>query len=298
MAFDDDVLRALLKPARPALPAGWLGPGDDACVVPAASLGGGSLVLSCDALEEGVHFRGGWLGLADLAHKLLAVNLSDVAAMGAEPLGVLVAVSWPSSLGEADAADIGIALVEACSAWSCPLLGGDTDVREGSLRLEATIVARCDRPLLRSTARAGDALFVTGPLGGAALAVAAWESGKPLDPATPAEADALRRFRRPTPRLDASRAIRDAATACIDLSDGLAADAGKLAVASGLRARIRESRVPKHAALQARGSERLALHGGEDYELLVAGPATLASAWPGLTAIGVLEAGEPRVIIE
>jgi thiamine-monophosphate kinase len=286
VAFEEKLLRALLQPPRIPLPAGIVGPGDDACVVP---VGGsvGRLLASCDALEEGVHFRQGWLSLEDLAHKLVAVNLSDVAAMGGEPFGILASIAWPSRRSRDDAERFGRALQDACEAHACPLLGGDTDVRDAPLRVEATVLARCERPLLRSGGRAGDRLFVSGPLGGAALAVASWD-GVPL----PEGDDALGRFRRPVPRLDVGRAVRDLATAAIDLSDGLRSDAARLAASSGLAARLHAHRVPLHPSVPDADRE-LALSGGEDYELLVAGPAEMVSACAGLVEIGELVHGEP-----
>lgn len=295
MAGEKDILKALLSRARAPLGPGVVGPGDDGAVLPASLLAGDSLVLTCDALEEGVHFRRGWLSFEDLAHKLLAVNLSDAAAMGAEPVGLLVAAAWSVRDGDGAARRFSHALEEACAAARCPLLGGDTDVRDAPLRLEATMIARSASPLLRSGGRAGDVLFVSGPLGGAALAVRAWERGAPLDAGNAAQADALRCFRRPRPRLDVSRHVASRSHAGIDLSDGLRSDASRLARASGLAARIETSAIPRHpalAVLDAADALGLLLDGGEDYELLLAGDALLGQE-PGLTPVGMLVTGEP-----
>lgn len=299
MANELAILRALRRaPSRVSLPPGTVGPGDDAAVIPAATIARRSLVVSCDALEEGVHFMPGWLSWADLAHKLVAVALSDVAAMGADPAGLLVAIAWPDAMGDDDAGAFGAALQDACALHDAPLLGGDVDVRPGPLRLEATALGACARPVLRSGARAGDGLFVTGPLGGAALCVATWLAGGALDPDVPAQADALLRFRRPRPRLDASRLLRDRATAMIDLSDGLLADATHLAHACELRAVLRVRDVPLHDAVPLQRAVELALEGGEDYELLVAGPPGL-DLIPGVMRVGELIEGDPgRVDLE
>jgi thiamine-monophosphate kinase len=292
LAGEDGILEALLTDcARPG--PDWIGPGDDACVLPATLPGQGRLCLTADALEEGVHFQSHWQDLGDLARRLLAVNLSDLAAMGADPLGYVLCVGWPKSLGVGEAQRLGRALREAERELGCPLLGGDTDVRSGPLRLEATVLGRAPSPLLRSTGRAGDALFVSGPLGGAAAFVTAMLAEEPVDERAPGWSDARRRFLRPEPRLDLGRALRGRAHAVIDLSDGLLTDLGRLGRASGLDATVETARVPVHpaAARRADGLE-LALGGGEDYELLVAGPEALARDVPGLVAIGRLESPE------
>lgn len=258
----------------------------------------GQLVLTTDALEEGVHFRDGWLAVEDLAWKALAVNLSDLAAMGAEPVGYLLALAWPERLGADDAAALGAALAEREGAWGCPLLGGDTDVRDGALRLDVTMIGRTDSPILRSGGRAGDTLFVSGPLGGAAAVVERRLAGRPIDGALPAWSDALRCFGRPVPRLDLARQLIGRATALIDLSDGLRPDASRLALASGLSARLDLARVPRHpavAAVDPGAFERLCLGGGEDYELLVAGPRELADL-EGLLPVGRLETGPAGLV--
>jgi thiamine-monophosphate kinase len=262
---------------------------DDGAIVPPIPEGS-SLVLTTDALEDGVHFREEWLAIEDLAWKLLAVNLSDIAAMGAEPSGYLLSIAWPEAWPAADAASLGAALEAAERAWACPLLGGDTDVRPGPIRLEVTMLGHARRPVQRSTARAGDDLYVTGPLGGAAAVVRRLLAGLPIDETDPSWIDALARFRRPVPRLDAARAVRSSASALIDLSDGLVPDARRLALASGLAAVIDASRVPVHPAVAADCVQALGLEGGEDYELLVAGDGRLAGL-PGLVRIGALEEG-------
>ena len=265
---------------------------DGALLAPPSS---GHLVLTTDALEEGVHFRAGWLSLEDLAWKALAVNLSDLAAMGAEPVGYLLSLAWPESLGADEATAFGRALAEREAAWGCPLLGGDTDVRDAALRIEVTMIGRTDRPILRATARAGDSLFVSGPLGGAAAVVEKRLAGEAVDDSSDAWRDALRRFARPQPRLDVARQLAGRATALIDLSDGLRHDASRLALASGLSARLDLARIPSHPAVPADSLERLALDGGEEYELLAAGPADLEGL-AGLIRVGQLEAGPAGIV--
>lgn len=280
-------MEALLQGSG-GLGPGWVGPGDDCCVLPVES-GSGRLCLSVDALEEGVHFLGDWQPITALGRRLLAACLSDLAACGAEPLGYLLAVAWPEARDAAEAAELAAALREAEAEFACPLLGGDTDVRSGPLRLEATVVGRASEPLLRSGGRPGDSLFVSGALGGAAAVVTARLAGESLEGRGAAWADAEARFLRPEPRLELGRRLVGRAHAVIDLSDGLVEDAGRLAAASGLDVHVDPSLVPVHPA----AGRELALGGGEDYELLVAGPDALGETCPELVRIGELrEAAE------
>lgn len=287
MARETGILEALLG-GRAPLDPDWVGPGDDCCVLPASALDGERLCVSTDAVEEGVHFHASWQDPGGLAVRLLAACLSDLAACGARPLGWLLSVAWPEERGAEQAAGMAAALRAAEAEWSCPLLGGDTDVRAGALRLEGTVLGRARHPLLRSTARAGDRLFVSGPLGGAAAVVAARLANEPLEGRGAAWDDARRRFERPQPRLELGARLAGRASAAIDLSDGLRMDLGRLGRASALDARLVAGRIPVHEAADL----ELALGGGEDYELLIAGPVGLAGDFPELIEIGELV--EPR----
>lgn len=290
MAREQGFREALLS-GRDLAAAGGAGIGDDALVLPAETFEGGRVVLTTDALEEGVHFRRGWQGWEELGPRLLAVNLSDLAAVGARPVGCLLAVSWPEDLGEEVARRVGAGLLAAEREHGCPLLGGDTDVGPSPLRLSLTAIGTCASPVLRSGGREGDLLFVSGPLGGAAAAVARLLAGRPIPDVQP-WTDALRRFRLPEPRLELGRRVASSAHALIDLSDGLRPDLERLALASRLSAEVELRRVPVHpaAAEEPEGLD-LALQGGEDYELLIAGPEALAAAFPDLTRVGRLVAG-------
>lgn len=291
-------LLAVFRDGCPEPAPGWLGPGDDACASP--PIGEwldrrDRLVLTTDGLEEDLHFRRSWQSARDLAYRLLAVNLSDLAAMGARPLGYLLALTWPEDRPADEARELARGLRAAEDELRCPLLGGDTDVASAGarLRLTATVLGHATEPMRRDGGRAGDALFVSGPVGGAAAVVDAYLRGSPPDDAPPAWADALRRFRRPVPRLDLGASLAGRAHAAIDLSDGLAPDLESLARASGLAARLELDAVPVHDVVRGRSDGRaLALEGGEDYELLVAGPAGLAQM-PGLVRVGSLLDGPP-----
>jgi thiamine-monophosphate kinase len=250
---------------------------DDAAVL--APPLGRDIVATHDLLAQGVHFLGEEPP-ADLAHKLLAVNLSDLAAMGARPLGVLLGLGLAgqgSDWVDAFAAGLG----EACARWSAPLLGGDTVMGLDRLVLGLTALGQVapGRALSRVGARPGDRLWVSGSIGdaGLGLGVAQGRIEAPAD----ARASVLARYRRPEPRLALGAALADAglASACLDVSDGLLIDAARLAEASGLRAVIDLPAVPLSRSAETLGADRLAAAtAGDDYELLFAVPPSHESA--------------------
>ncbi len=276
-----------------------LGPGDDAAVV--ALRDGERLVLSCDLSIEEVHFRREWLSWESIGWRAAASALSDLAAMGARPIGALLALALApeldASVSDAIARGVGACLVR----FDVPLLGGDLSRSPGPAVLDVVVAGATDRPLTRSGARPGDEIWVTGALGGAAAAAAAFGAGLEPDP------DARSAFEGPVPRLPeiAWLAERARITAAIDLSDGLSGDAGHLAQASGVRLEIDLDAIPLAASLDAwrdRGAAlRLAAAGGEDYELLLAAEpgsvAGLSEAFGAefgarLTRIGVVAEGK------
>jgi thiamine-monophosphate kinase len=239
-----------------------IGIGDDAAVLrPRARE---DVVLSTDALVEGVHFRWSTQSARSIGRRALVANLSDLAAMGARPLGFTLALAAPPQLPVQRIDGVLAGLLLEASAHGCALVGGNVSAaREVSLTLAVLGAVARGRALTRAGARAGDRIFVTGQLGAAALDLARAERG-----------GRLRRV--PQPRLRAGRALAriPAVTACIDVSDGLAADLRHLVDERGLAARIDPSAVPRprrFAAACARlglDPEQLALAGGEDYELL------------------------------
>lgn len=285
-----------------------LGIGDDAAMV--AAEGGQPLLITTDMLLEGVHFQRRWGRPRELGRKALAVNLSDIAAMGGRPLYALWGLAIPpdgTTLAEIEALLDG--LEEEAAQAGVTLIGGDTCASQSGLVLAVTLLGALSggRALLRSGAKPGDRLWVTGTLGGAAAGLLAleqglrpgadWPAGLPrpgwLGPAEEAAIDAaLRAHLMPAPRLTAGQALVGCATAMIDLSDGLASDVRHLCAESGVTARILASRIPIHpgAAVMARLTFRvaldLALRGGEDYELLFTASddprPLLAEAAPGL----------------
>lgn len=222
---------------------------DDAAVL---DVGGEALVITHDTMAEGIHWLPGQ-DLADIAWKLVAVNLSDLAAKGAEPVGVLLSYT----LG-VDDARFSAGLAEALGEFGAPLLGGDTVSGAGARVFGLTALGRATHTPVpsRSGARAGDALYLTGPVGEAMLGFEA------LRDATDHSSEA---YRRPRPLLAEGQALAPYVSAMMDVSDGLLLDAQRLAQASTATIRIDSSAVPI-AAPEERRAE--ALRWGDDYQLL------------------------------
>jgi thiamine-monophosphate kinase len=226
---------------------------DDDCAV--LDVGGETLIFTHDAMAEGVHFLPSQ-DPADVAWKLVASNLSDLAAKGAEPLGVLLGYQ----LAE-DNARFVEGLAEVLAHFGVPLLGGDTISASGNQVLGLTAIGRAThRPVpARSGASAGDSLWLTGPVGAAMLGFEALKGGN---------GDSLA-YRRPSALLDEGQALAPLVTAMMDVSDGLLLDARRLADASRVTIDIDRSAVPI-ATLETRRDE--ALRWGEDYQLLFTAP--------------------------
>jgi len=247
-------------------PAPWagvlVGPGDDATVLEA----GEPLVLSSDLSIEGVHFKREWLAPEEIGYRAVAAALSDLAAMAAEPVGVLVSLALPDG-GDDEVGRLALGFHEALAQAPGTLLGGDLSRSPGPLILDVMAVGRTDRPLLRSGALPGDDLWVTGGLGAAGAAVRAWSRGsQPGEPLRLA-------FARPVARIAESVWLKARASvhAGMDLSDGLGRDAWHLASASGMDVILFEEAIPVHPELSGEANRwELALGGGEDYELLLA----------------------------
>ncbi len=250
---------------------------DDAAVL---EIGGDTLVLTHDTMVEGRHWLPGQ-DMADVAWKLVAVNLSDLAAKGAEPLGVLLA----HTLGADDARFVR-GLGEVLETYSVSLLGGDTVAGDGARTIGCTAIGRAThRPVpARSGARPGDAIFITGPLGAAMLGFEALRDGTGADSSA---------YRRPRPRLSEGTTLAPLVSAMMDISDGLLLDARRMATASDVTLAIESAAVP--VADPARRDE--ALRWGDDYELLFTAPASAPLPVPA-HRIGsvVARAGAPLII--
>lgn len=242
-----------------------VGVGDDAAILECPA--GTDLVAAVDTLVDGVHFPHG-SPAASVGHRALAVNLSDLAAMGARPAWALLALTLPQA-EESWVAEFAAGMAALARAHDVALVGGDTT--SGPLCITVQVLGHvpCSSALLRSGGRPGDAVFVSGTPGDAAAGLAI-EQGR-LTAAAEAAAYLRERFLYPTPRLALGEGLRHYASACIDVSDGLLGDAAKLARASGCGVTIAYEEVAVSEALKlAVGEERareLALTGGDDYEL-------------------------------
>ncbi|HEX2721721.1 MAG TPA: thiamine-phosphate kinase [Gemmatimonadaceae bacterium] len=262
--------------------------GDDAAVI--TTLGERALIVSTDTSVENVHFRREWLSPQEIGYRAVAAALSDVAAMGAEPLGILACLAFPKEWrSRLDALGDGIG--EAAALARAPIIGGDMS-RASELSLTISVLGTARDVLFRTSARPGDRIYMTGELGGSLAALEEFQAGR--DPAP----DHRARFAHPVPRIrEAAWLAEQGAAAAIDVSDCLAADLGHLAAASRARITIDLGSIPKSRGVSAVDAVR----SGEEYEIVV-------SSWKDidqrafrhefnldLTAIGVVEQGTPGV---
>ena len=269
-----------------------LGIGDDAALLSVPP--GEELVVTSDMLIAGRHFPLETTP-ADIGWKALAVNLSDLAAMGAQARWFTLAVSLPE-VDEAWLLEFTRGLRELAQASGVALVGGDTTRGPLTLTITAMGTVPAGQALRRSGARPGDAIFVSGTLGDAALALRQWQGGSAVR--TAREKQLRQRLDRPTPRLALGLALRGIASAAIDLSDGLAGDLGHILAASGVGASLDAQALPMSDAFAdlvpdaLRGRDELQLTGGDDYELCVCVPPEhiVAAERLALTRIGRIEA--------
>jgi thiamine-monophosphate kinase len=298
-----EVIARLFRPLATAPEA--LGLMDDAAVIP--SRPGFDLVISKDAMVAGVHF------LPDdpldlVARKLLRTNLSDLAAKGAEPYGYFLATAWPQGLGWAEREAFARGLGQDQAEFGLGLLGGDTVSTPGPLALSLTILGWTPEGALvrRAGARPGDKVLVSGTIGDGWLGLKAALAEAP-DLPPEAQAWLAGRYRLPEPRLELTQALRRHAAAAADVSDGLVADAGHIAEASGCSIVIDLDRLPVSEPasfwLQRQPDRAQALaalaSGGDDYEIVCIArpehaPALIAAAelvGVALSEIGVVEDG-------
>lgn len=275
-----------------------LGIGDDAAVY---DVGDDAVaILTTDMLVEDVHFKRGWGTFADLGWKSVAVNLSDIAAMGGMPSLVLIAAALPPGLPQEDADAILRGAQQCAAAYGAQVGGGDTVRSPGGLVISVAAFGEAPRHelLRRDAARVGELVAVTGSFGGAAAALQLLRDGQTAPP------DLAGRLHRPLPRVAEGQALAGAGVRCaIDCSDGLTRSLDLVCEASGTSVVVDEERVPVDPSatqLLGRQSARaLALGGGEDYELVVTGPQdALRASGARLTAIGQVIAGtSARVLL-
>lgn len=292
----------LVAPRGEAVP---LAIGDDCALL--AVPAGHVLAVSMDSLVEGVHFP--QAAPADLvAQRALRVNLSDLAAMGADPFCFTLALTLPHS-DDTWLQDFSDGLRDCAQAFACPLVGGNTACGPLNIAIQVQGLVPSGRALTRQGAAPGDAIFVSGRLG--AAAALAHVTGQAVVSGVEAGQAMSRLYYLPEPRLTLGSALRGLASACIDVSDGLVADLGHIARASGVCMQVEAGRVPIYpeavAALGPGRALELALCGGDDYELAFTVPAGNVDAMAALsdalaidlTCIGeVMPVGEGRSPVE
>ncbi|MEZ4390049.1 MAG: thiamine-phosphate kinase [Polyangiales bacterium] len=265
---------ALLRALFGAAEAPSLGVGDDAAVL----VDPRPLVATVDAAVEGVHFRRDLLTLEDASARACEAAMSDIAAMGASldgpGCGLLLSWTLPPALSDEDFLLLARGALRAARRVGTRVVGGNLSAGV-ELSLSTTVLGRAAHaPLLRGGARAGDRVAISGPVGAAALGLRALLRGDP----DPRWREAVDRWRHPLARVDLSAVLSGRATACIDVSDGLALDAARLAEASGARVVFDRDALRLHPYATADEALDATLHGGEDYELLATGPASAFDA--------------------
>jgi len=281
---------------------GALGLSDDAAFIRPPA--GCDLVLKTDAIVGGVHFFAEDAA-RDVARKALRVNLSDLAAKGARPLGFLLSLALPKGTGDDWLAGFAQGLGEDVTLYGCPLFGGDTDRTPGPVTVSVAMFGSVPEGTMvrRAGARAGDRVFVSGSIGDAALGVAL-RNGAAWKLSDGQREHLLSRYLLPQPRIALAEAVRVHASAAMDVSDGLAGDFAKLARVSQVAAEIEVARVPLSAAAKAviaadPAMLETALTGGDDFEIVcTVAPAKVESfvtaakaAGVAVTEIGTIKAG-------
>lgn len=277
---------------------------DDAALLDPAL--GCQIVVASDMLVAGVHFLE-----TDppevAAERAVRSNLSDLAAMGAQPLGYLSSIAWPAGIETSWRDGFVAGLAAAQDAFDLCLLGGDTTSAPGPLTISLTMLGQvpAGTALLRRGARPGDEVWVSGTIGDAWLGLAIARGDRAHDSVL------LERYRRPTPRLELGIGLRGLASACLDISDGLIADAGHIAEVNGVRLELQAEQIPFSdparnwlACAPSDGLVRL-VTGGDDYELLFCAPSARCALIRGLgeqldltlTRIGSVTEGQGGVLI-
>lgn len=260
-----------------------VGIGDDAAVLQHSAAT--DLIACCDLMTEGVHFRRDWAAPRLIGHKALAVTLSDVAAMGGVPRFAMISIALPHDLPAGFIEDLFEGIFELAESSGVSIIGGDTSSSVDSLFIDTSVIGECGagRAITRKRAKVGDAIYVTGALGASALGLLMFEQGFRLEnlPGSEPRAQVLMKHLAPAPRLKVGQAIgnRRLATAMIDISDGLSTDLWHILDESECGAVIEADNIPIAGCvhLLARGDSqieplRLALDGGEEYELLFTSP--------------------------
>jgi thiamine-monophosphate kinase len=275
-----------------------LGIGDDAALINVSR--GQEIILTTDMSIEDVHFKSGLHPPRAVGHRALARSLSDIAAMGGRPRYALISLAASRRTERAWLKGFFDGLFALARRYSTVVIGGDTAVVDGPISVDVIVVGEISRgrALLRSTARSGDRIFVSGRLGMSALGLRLLLSGSGVR--TPAQRAALRAHHFPIPQCALGRFLSEnrLASAAMDLSDGLSIDLSRLCEASGVGASLIEKEIPAPPVPDAADALQLALHGGEDYQLLFTVPRAKLSKIPArfgripLRSIGEIRTSE------
>jgi thiamine-monophosphate kinase len=284
-------LIAAIRAVLPPDPSAIVGIGDDAAVLPTPD---GRVVASTDLLVEGRHFRRDWSAPRDIGAKAAAQNLADIAAMGAVPAALLFGLAIPGDIEAAWVVDVARGMAAECGRAGATIVGGDVSSAD-AVMLAITALGNLAgaRPVTRAGARAGDVLAISGPVGQSAAGLALLLAGSAESSPTTSRLAAA--HRRPQPDYQAGpRAAAAGATAMIDVSDGLVADLGHIADASGVTLSVVTERLPGVGELSAAAGvlgadwREWALAGGEDHALAATFPALsdVPSTWTVIGAAG------------
>lgn len=301
-----ELIARLARRLGPAAGGDFVGIGDDCAAIPHA---GGVQLVTCDAAFAGRHFLPGRTPMADVGWKIATANVSDVCACGGRPTYALVSLGLPRDQDPAALDALYDGLAEAAGAYGFAVLGGNVSGAD-ALMVDVFMLGEAPRLVPRSGARPGDLLVVSGALGGAAAGGERFREAAQAGPLPDAVlGDPLvRRHLRPRARTELAALVQSVATAAIDISDGLSSELGHLAEASGVRLSVTGERVPvfggvaDHARAGGRDPLEIALHSGEEYELLFTVPPERQEALAGqpVTVIGTVSdiaearpAGEP-----
>ena len=293
-----ELFRELAAAYRPPGLVPLVGIGDDAAVWTPSP--GASIVATTDILIEGVHFALDYMSWHEVGWKAMAVNLSDIAAMGARPVAALLTAALKATMTQVAAQDLFRGLLECAAEHGTWIAGGDTVLSPNDSSVGVSLYGESTQPerlLRRDRARVGDSIALTGPLGAAAAALRLWQQQELLP-------EPLRQaLVRPQPRLQRGQALAEAGIRCaMDVSDGLVADLGKLCRASGVGARIETQLVPISPGVadyfEPDAALRLALAGGEDYELLACGQRELLQPQAPFIIGRIVEGEDVTVINE
>jgi thiamine-monophosphate kinase len=289
-----ELIARLAARLAPPAQAGVVGIGDDCAAIPrAAGAGGGVQLLTCDIAVAGRHFLPGRTPMADVGWKVATANVSDVCACGGRPKHALVSLGLPPDVQPAELDALYDGLAQAAEAYGFAVVGGNVS-GAAQLLVDLFMLGEAPRFIARGGARPGDLVAVSGRLGGAAAGLALF--GEQASAAHPL----VQRHLRPRARTELVPLLQQVATAAIDISDGLASELGHLAGRSGACLAIDGARVPLHEALPAHARARgeaaleLALHSGEEYELLFTLPPAQQATLAGhdVTVIGAVRTGQ------